>query len=90
MGAYIVSSGVGSSEGYTLYCSCRGWPVSSRWSDGDIRTCAVSYSAYQRGYGSPREIRFTDRPADANDMVFEHVSHLHDIGPGRNGRKGIV
>ena len=89
-GSYIVSSGVGSFEEYTLYCSCRGWPTSSRWSDNDIRTCAVSYSAYQRGYGSPREIRFTDQEADASDVMFERVSNAHDIGLGRNGRKGIV
>src|SRR3974390_2292591 len=89
-GSYIVSSGVGCFEEYTLYCSCRRWPTPSRWNDNEIRTCTVSDSSYQRGYGSSAEVRFTDQRTEATDVVFERLSNAHDIGLGRNGRKGVV
>ena len=89
-GSYIVSSRVGSFEEYTLYCSCRRWPICSRWSDSEITTCVVSYSAYQRGYGSPTEVKLAGRQAEATEVVLEHGSNGYDIGLGRNGRKEIL
>jgi hypothetical protein len=55
-GAYLLSNSVGSLEEYLLYCSCRGFPVPSRWKDSEIKTCEVSNSVYRRGYGSPEEV----------------------------------
>lgn len=89
-GSYIVSSRVGSFEEYTLYCSCKRWPISSRWRDSELRTCVVSYSAYQRGYGSPAEVKLADQQAEASDVVLGRISNGHDIGLGRHARKGIL
>src|SRR5215831_18667802 len=88
-GSYIVSSRVGSFEEYTLCCSCRRWPISSRWTESEIITCVVSYSAHQRGYGSPTEVKFADPQTESTDVVLERMSHGQDIGVGRNGRKGV-
>jgi hypothetical protein len=55
-GSYLLSPSAGSLEEYALYCSCRQFPVPSRWKGNEIRTCEVSNSAYRRGYGSPEEV----------------------------------
>lgn len=52
--SYLVPSLVGSSEEYTLYCSCRKPYAVNRWSQA--RPCQVSNAAYSRGYGTPEEI----------------------------------
>jgi hypothetical protein len=52
--SYLVPSVVGSSDEYTLYCSCRRPYSVSRWSQ--VRTCQVSNAAYSRGYGTPEEV----------------------------------
>jgi hypothetical protein len=52
--SYLVPSVVGSSEEYTLYCSCRVPHTVSRWSR--VRSCRVSKAAYSRGYGTPEEV----------------------------------
>ena len=88
-GSYIVSSRAGSSEEYILYCSCRQWPISSRWSESEVRACVVSYSAYQRRYGSPSEVKLTDQRVGSMDVVLERASSGHGIGLGHNGRKVI-
>ena len=88
-GSYIVCSREGSFEEYTLYCSCRQWPMPTRWREKELRACVVAYSAYQRGYGSPAEVTFAD-PAETIDVILERVSNSHDIGLTRSGRKGII
>jgi hypothetical protein len=62
--SYLVPNVCGSSEEYTLYCSCKGRSVASRWRWGDVKTCAVSKAAYKRGYGTPEEV-LTMRPSAA-------------------------
>ena len=62
--SYLVPNVGGSSEEYTLYCSCKGRSVASRWRWGDVKTCAVSRVAYRRGYGTPEEV-LTMRPSAA-------------------------
>ena len=52
--SYLVPSVVGSSEGYTLYCSCRESYTVSRWSQ--VRSCRVESAAYSRGYGTTEEV----------------------------------
>jgi len=47
---------VGISEEWTLYCSCGRPPISSRWRWSELKTYAVPNPAYDRGYGSPKEI----------------------------------
>jgi hypothetical protein len=46
----------GSSDEYTLYCSCSRVTVGSRWKWIEVRSCEVSKAAYERGYGTPEEI----------------------------------
>jgi hypothetical protein len=60
--SYLVPNVCGLSEEYTLYCSCGGPSVTSRWIWGDVKTCAVSKVAYRRGYGTPEEV-LTMRPS---------------------------
>ena len=55
-GTYLVPTVYGSSEEYTLYCSCSGPPAASRWRWSEMKTCEVSKGAYDRGYGTPEEI----------------------------------
>ena len=55
-GSYLVPAVYGSSESYTLYCSCSGLPVVSHWTWKETRACEVSHEAYDRGYGTPEEI----------------------------------
>ena len=62
--SYLVPNVGGSSEEFTLYCSCGGPSVTSRWTWGDVKTCAVSKVAYRRGYGTPEEVS-TMRPVRA-------------------------
>ncbi len=54
--SYLVSEGCGSSQEYTLYCSCRRPSVVSRWRLSEVSTCEVSNTAYRRGYGTIEEV----------------------------------
>ena len=60
-GALLVPTIPGSSEEYTLYCSCAKPRAVSRWRWCDVLTCAVSQLAHQRGYGSSEEVMITHR-----------------------------
>ncbi len=55
-GAYLVRTGTGSSEEYTLYCRCDGPADSnvSRWRE--VQPCEVSRAAHKRGYGTQEEV----------------------------------
>jgi hypothetical protein len=70
-GSYLVSNHEGALEEYILYCSCRRFPAPSRWRDTEMRTCAVSNSAYYRGYGSPNEVLFVDRRGEPIDLYTQ-------------------
>src|SRR5207244_11161123 len=60
-GSYLVPLVEGSSEEWTLYCSCDRPPSSSRWSWSELKMYAVSSPAHNRGYGRPEEIVPVDR-----------------------------
>src|SRR5579864_9367271 len=64
-GAYLVRTGTGASEEYTLYCLCDGphHPNVSRWRE--VRACEVSRTAHQRGYGSLHEVSPINRATSA-------------------------
>ena len=55
-GSFLVSCVAGSSEEYTLFCSCCRPAFHSRWNWSELKTCTVSNRAYDRGYGPPEEI----------------------------------
>jgi hypothetical protein len=55
-GSCLVPLVAGSSEEYTLYCSCGRPPIPSRWSWRELKTYAVSNRAHDRGYGPSEDI----------------------------------
>jgi hypothetical protein len=55
-GSYLTSTARGSSEEYTLYCSCCVPPAASQWKWSDMKTFAVARAAHERGYGNCAEI----------------------------------
>jgi len=64
-GSYLVRSGAGSLEEYTLYCSCQHTRVPRRWKSDELRAFEVSKAAHDRGYGRLGEIwPRTRRPQD--------------------------
>jgi hypothetical protein len=60
-GSHLVPTVPGSSEEYTLYCSCVRPAFVSRWRWSDVPTCAVAKAAHDRGYGTPAEIAITNQ-----------------------------
>jgi hypothetical protein len=57
-GSYLVEHGHGSSGELVLYCSCRTPSTTTHCGLGEPKTYSVSKPAYDRGYGSPEEVRF--------------------------------
>lgn len=55
-GSYLVRTGVGSHEEYTLYCFCEGQEFPSRWRWSEVKPYEVSKAAHDRGYGTVDEI----------------------------------
>ena len=53
---YLVPTAHGSTDEYTLYCSCCHPPASSQWKWSDMKAFAVAKAAHERGYGSGAEI----------------------------------
>jgi hypothetical protein len=73
-GAYLVTTALGSSEEYTLYCSCCRPPASTQWKWSEMKPYAVAKAAHQRGYGSCQEIvalgdRRRQQAADTGEIV---------------------
>ena len=70
-GSYLVPVLAGSEE-YTLYCFCDGAHQANvcRWPE--VKACRISKPTYDRGYGSPDEVRPISRPS-GHDLSF-HVS----------------
>jgi len=68
----------GCADEYALYCSCRKSTAASvcRWNE--VKTCAVSNAAYNRGYGTVEEIvPIRNRPQDAWSLdVSRYLNHL--------------
>ena len=55
-GAYVIPTIEGSGDEYILYCSCNSRTVPCRWKSSEVMLCSVLKAAYQRGYGTAREI----------------------------------
>src|SRR5215470_11777819 len=55
-GSYLVPTAHGSTDEYTLYCSCCTPPAASQWRWSDMKTFAVVRTAHERGYGNCAEI----------------------------------
>ena len=55
-GSYLVPTVIGCSDEYILYCCCRELPVASRWKAVELKACAISKPAYDRGYGTAEEM----------------------------------
>ena len=54
--SYLLPMVVGSSEEFTLYCSCKRPSVVSRWKWSEVKSCEIARAAYDRGYGTAEEI----------------------------------
>jgi len=55
-GSYLIRTAEGCSDEYALFCSCRKSTAASVWRWNEVKTCAVSNAAFERGYGTPEEI----------------------------------
>lgn len=55
-GSYLVPLVTGTSQEWTLYCSCGTPPSSSRWRADEMKAYQVSTRAHGRGFGPPEEI----------------------------------
>jgi hypothetical protein len=62
-GSYLLPLVAGFSEEWTLYCACGRPPISSRWAWNELKLCAVSHQAHDRGFGPPEEIVPVGSPA---------------------------
>src|SRR5204863_7132342 len=60
-GSYLSPTVVGSSEAYTLYCSCGRPTVCTRVRYSELKTYTVSKVAHYRGYGTSEEISVVSR-----------------------------
>src|SRR5215813_8133763 len=70
-GSYLMPAAPGSTEEYTLYCSCAKPHAVSRWRASDLEPYAVSAPAYDCGYGTAEEIvRFKN--ATPNASLSQH------------------
>ena len=65
-GAFLVRTGGGSSEEYTLYCFCDGAHLPNIWKWREARPCEVSKAAHDRGYGTRDEIWAITRQLQRN------------------------
>jgi len=78
-GSYLVPKVLGSFEDYTLYCSCRGPSVVSRWKWTEVSPCEVSQGAYARGFGTPEEVVLvSNQPRNA---WSSDITKYHDLNP---------
>ena len=55
-GSYLLPLVAGFLDEWTLYCACGRPPTSSRWAWNELKLCAVSNQAHDRGFGPPEEI----------------------------------
>jgi hypothetical protein len=79
-GSCLVPTVPGSSDEYTLYCSCGTPPACSRWKWSEVRTYTVSKTAHDRRFGTPEEIvPRCDQPPSTGAF---------DMVPSESDRKG--
>ena len=55
-GSYLVPVSLGTSQEWTLYCSCGTPPSPSRWRSDELDAYQVSTRAHVQGFGPPEEI----------------------------------
>jgi hypothetical protein len=55
-GSYVIPSIAGSTDEWTLYCSCEQPPIPTRRWSHSLEVYAVSNQAHYCGYGSPEQI----------------------------------
>ncbi len=60
-GAYVIPAVSAGCEEYVLYCCCSHPSVPCRYRSNDVMLCHVAKAAYDRGYGTEREITAVDR-----------------------------
>jgi hypothetical protein len=74
-GSYLVQTLSGSTDEYTLYCSCSVPTVPSRWKSSETKPCEVSKIAHDRGYGTQEEIHLVhSHPREA--FTFDITRYL--------------
>lgn len=85
--SYLVPKMVGSSEEFTLYCSCKRPSVASQWKWSAVKTCVVSRAAYERGYGTAEQIvQVNDQPREAWTFDIAKYINVKDVERARNSR----
>jgi hypothetical protein len=78
---------VGSSEEFTLYCSCKRPSVASRWKWSEVKTCVVSRAAYDRGYGTAEQIvQVNNQPREAWTFDIAKYINVKGVERVRNSR----
>ena len=75
-GAYLVRSGEGDSEEYTLYCFCEGAQIPNRWRWRQVKVCEVTKVAHDRGYGTVDEI-FAINPQQQHEPWLDISKYVH-------------
>ncbi len=85
--SYLVPKTVGSSEEFTLYCSCKRPFVVSRWEWSEVKTCEVSRGAYDRGYGNAEDVvEVNDQPREPWTFDIAKYISLKGVEKERNPR----
>lgn len=85
-GSYLVPTVDGSSNEYTLYCSCRRPPVLSRWRWNETKTGVVSKVAHDRGYGTAEEILLVSQRREPWSFDITRYLNLRSMDKERNSR----
>jgi len=87
-GSYLIRTVEGCSDEYALFCSCRKSTAASVWRWNELKICAVSSAAYDRGYGTPEEIVPVDhQPREAWSLdVSRYLDNLIPMEKRRNPR----
>jgi len=87
-GSYLIRTVEGCSDEYALFCSCKKSAAASVWRWNELKTCAVSHVAYERGYGTAEEIvPIRKKPQDAWPVdISRYLNGLKSIEKRRNTR----
>lgn len=68
-GACIISTGIGDSEQFLLYCTCTTPASIIRLPWRELKTYSVSATAFERGYGPPEQIISRDRSDEKKEYT---------------------
>ena len=81
-GAYVIPAVEGSRDEYILYCSCDSRSVRCLWKSSEVMLCHVMTAAYDRGYGTAREITPVD-PTLRERWPVDVAKYLARLGSRR-------